>query len=74
MEIKLINYLLLTYRMRHGDPVEEEDTERDRERAAKRRGEAGEWRALAIGTRRKAKTRETRRESVDSVTRVGPGV
>jgi hypothetical protein len=49
MEIKLINYLLLTYRMLHSNSVEEGDTER--ERAAERRGEAGEWRALTLGTR-----------------------
>jgi hypothetical protein len=47
MEIKLINYLLLTYWMLHGNSAEEGDTER----AAERRGEAGpgllagEWRA-----------------------------
>jgi hypothetical protein len=65
MEIKLINYLLLTYRMRHGNSAEEGDTERERER--QRDGErlvlAGEWRALERAER--PRERERQRESRD---------
>jgi hypothetical protein len=69
MEIKLINYLLLTYRMQHGNSAEERDTERERERerAAERRGEAGPgWRVESVGESRETeREREQQRESRD---------
>jgi hypothetical protein len=50
MEIKLINYLLLAYRMRYGDLAEERERQRDRERM-----ESGERWSLG-------ESRETERE------------
>jgi hypothetical protein len=49
MEIKLINYLLLTYRIRHGYLVEEGETERERERESSRETGRG-WRVESIGS------------------------
>jgi len=74
MEIKLINYLLLTYQMRHGNSVEEGDTERERERERERESgrETGRgWSWLESGERWREPRDRERERATERVERRG---